>query len=210
MRPSIDARSADCIAARCQVRGSESCARATHARPNHVVGDSFGTAALSDNGLLLWNAGVQAIADVRDKAAGLAVADTEDIGLYVWIAIASALRKSGALLVLRRRRRGCSREKFQGARHHKRARAHSYRFSPQLTGRDGAGLSSARRAAIRDGRNLRGFTTFSSSAADAQSMKDGEGLSRWRQCRCVGPRCACSRSGPATLSPSVQCDEIDA
>src|SRR5882672_5819571 len=51
----------------------------------------LGTGALSATALLLWNAVVQQSQTVRDKAAGLAVADTETIGLYVWIAIGSAL-----------------------------------------------------------------------------------------------------------------------
>jgi CrcB protein len=57
------------------------------------VGRKFllGTAALSATAWLLWNALVQPLYSVRDKLTGLAVTDSETIGLYAWIAIGSAL-----------------------------------------------------------------------------------------------------------------------
>jgi fluoride exporter len=63
----------------------------TQNRPH--VGRKFllGTAALSATALLLWNALVQQSQTLRDKVTGLAITDSETVGLYFWIAVGSAL-----------------------------------------------------------------------------------------------------------------------
>jgi fluoride exporter len=49
------------------------------------------TAALSAATLLLWNVLVEQSQIAKDKSTGLVTADAETIGLYIWIAIGSAL-----------------------------------------------------------------------------------------------------------------------